>query len=307
MIRAVPTKATFVVRDDMGQPVAKATIDGGFADVSQSGARDRFKSFTDANGMFVAKGHAVLDVGAQLRKDGYYQTTTIVPLDPELRAKLDRWDVQIPVLLKRIRSPIAMYAKKVENYTIRNRTGDKSGNYVTNSVVGYDLVQGEMVVPYGCGQVADLDLRWRMNIISKDSDGSPVEFDTLFEARMTNVVNGICRGTPDGSEDGQTGSSYFSDYNAPTGGYTNCISLYHIRKKKVESNDDQHYLYYFRIRTQTNELGQVTNALYGKICGQINGNFRYYLNPTPNERNVEFDPKRNLFKNLGRLEQVYTP
>jgi len=64
----------------------------------------------------------------------------------------------------------------------------------------------------------------------------------------------------------------------------------------TESTDDQHYLYYFCIRTQTNEVGQVTNALYGKIYGQINGSFTYFLNPTPNDRNVEHDPKRNVFK-----------
>jgi len=35
--------------------------------------------------------------------------------------------------------------------------------------------------------------------------------------------------------------------------------------------------------------------------------FDYYLNPTPNDRNVEFDPKRNLMKNLKPLEEVTEP
>ena len=55
----------------------------------------------------------------------------------------------------------------------------------------------------------------------------------------------------------------------------------------MEENDDKHYLYYIRIRTQTNELGQVTNALYGKIYGRINANFLSLVNPTPNDRNIE--------------------
>lgn len=33
----------------------------------------------------------------------------------------------------------------------------------------------------------------------------------------------------------------------------------------------------------------------------------YYLNPTINDRNVEFDPKQNLIKNLKPLEQVKEP
>jgi len=35
--------------------------------------------------------------------------------------------------------------------------------------------------------------------------------------------------------------------------------------------------------------------------------FKYFLNPTPNDRNVEFDPKQNLFKNLSSLEEVSDP
>ena len=35
--------------------------------------------------------------------------------------------------------------------------------------------------------------------------------------------------------------------------------------------------------------------------------FAYYLNPTPNDRNIEFDPKRNLFTNLKTEEQVTAP
>jgi hypothetical protein len=60
--------------------------------------------------------------------------------------------------------------------------------------------------------------------------------------------------------------------------------------------------------------GNVTSALYGKIYGDFSqdiGNdavrFTYYLNPEPNSRNMEFDPKQNLFKNLPPLEQVTAP
>lgn len=35
--------------------------------------------------------------------------------------------------------------------------------------------------------------------------------------------------------------------------------------------------------------------------------FTYYLNPTPNDRNIEFDPKRNLFTNLSSSEEVRDP
>jgi hypothetical protein len=35
--------------------------------------------------------------------------------------------------------------------------------------------------------------------------------------------------------------------------------------------------------------------------------FTYYLNPTPNDRNLEFDGKNNLFKDPESLEEVYNP
>jgi hypothetical protein len=71
--------------------------------------------------------------------------------------------------------------------------------------------------------------------------------------------------------------------------------------------------YFFRVRTILDKDGNIESALYGKIHGDFqldhHGNigFTYYLNPTPNDRNVEFDPKQNLFKNLPSSEQVRQP
>jgi hypothetical protein len=79
---------------------------------------------------------------------------------------------------------------------------------------------------------------------------------------------------------------------------------------------DRHY--FFRIRTVQDEKGQIQSALYGKIYQDIRLyvgtrapkpgiGFAYYLNPNPNDRNVEFDPKRNLFTKLKTEEQVTAP
>ena len=70
--------------------------------------------------------------------------------------------------------------------------------------------------------------------------------------------------------------------------------------------------YIFRIRSEE-EDGKLVKALYGKIHGDIRFDpregkagaisFKYYLNPDYT-RNLEFDPKRNLFKNLKSFERV---
>lgn len=294
--QGVQTRAVFIVKDDMGQPVGNAAITGGFRDFSNAGSRDRFDGHTDSNGIFIAQGKAVVGVGCRVSSASYYPAQSSKNIEYKRRQdgkgyeSIDRWDVEIPVLLKRIRNPIAMHMTTIVNAEIRKQTGDKIGRIVTNSIVGYDLVRGDMVAPYGSGQVTDVQLRWQMKIISADGDNLPVDCDTLFEMRFSNIADGICKGIPDGGKGNSRdqGSAYISAYEAPTDGYTNAISLYrNVRGTKAESNDDHHYLYYFRIRTQTNEFGQVTNALYGKIYGQINDNFTFLLNPTPNERNVE--------------------
>jgi hypothetical protein len=64
--------------------------------------------------------------------------------------------------------------------------------------------------------------------------------------------------------------------------------------------------FYFRVRTALDHQGNVVSAQYGKIYGDL-AQFRYYLNPTPNDRNIEFDPKQNLVGGLQSFERVTSP
>jgi hypothetical protein len=60
------------------------------------------------------------------------------------------------------------------------------------------------------------------------------------------------------------------------------------------------------VRAVLDGCGNVKSALYGKIYGDFM-QFSYYLNPAPNDRNIEFDPKQNLLGGLQSFEQVTTP
>jgi hypothetical protein len=64
--------------------------------------------------------------------------------------------------------------------------------------------------------------------------------------------------------------------------------------------------YFFHVRTVKDVNGDIKSALYGKIYGDFM-HFRYFLNPTPNDRNIEFDPKQNLLGGLQSFEQVRVP
>ncbi len=68
--------------------------------------------------------------------------------------------------------------------------------------------------------------------------------------------------------------------------------------------------YFFRVRTQKDDKGEIVSALYGKIYGNISFSvdksigklygMLYYLNPDSNDRNLESDYKKNLFPNKQR-------
>ena len=101
---------------------------------------------------------------------------------------------------------------------------------------------------------------------------------------------------------------------APEGGYNANLDLHYsnsLRPNPVPG-------YFIRVRSVLDENGKLKSALYGKITDNFKFfagtkaphaglGFTYYLNPTPNDRNVEFDPQKNLMKNLKPLEDVKEP
>lgn len=59
--------------------------------------------------------------------------------------------------------------------------------------------------------------------------------------------------------------------------------------------------YFLRTRVKLDADGEIISAHYAKIYGDFRFDprgavsFTYYFNPVPNDRNLEFDPQRNLF------------
>ena len=74
--------------------------------------------------------------------------------------------------------------------------------------------------------------------------------------------------------------------------------------------------FYFRVRTIEKD-GKLVSAFYGKLSAglemlipnqqEVRIVLNYFLNPTPLDRNMEFDLKQNLFKNLKFDEQPRKP
>ena len=310
MMASPEAMLTLRLVDDEGLPLTNMTARIGFFEGKQN------VGTTDTNGMFSSRGRAISGQATfSVNEDGFYYGHGVYRFPKAGQpwsdfVKDDKWlpwDPVVTMVVKKIVDPIPMYARRVET-TIP----------ATNTSFGYDLMVGDWVKPSGKGTVNDLVFQlngywmdYRNNdstlsiTFSNPSDGLiPVEYELLY-------------GRP-------AGSALFMPRHAPEQGY---ISEYRWRKARNQAVGDaqdesvndlkEGRGYIFRVRSVTNDEGVVTNAFYGKISEEfnyggagINGGylvFTYYLNPTPNDRNMEFDPKQNLFTDLKVGEQVQEP
>jgi hypothetical protein len=287
---------TLDVIDDTGQPVAgaKAWVSyfTGSApyDMSKSA---KVEGVTDTNGIFVASHTDVsFELGIHVEKSGYYTAFTRVEFNPTERLSPKRTQT-LTLRLRKIEHPIPMYAKQVET-KVREE----------NEPVGFDLTAGDWVAPYGTGHNADLLLTVHRKILG------PRTFNADLTLTFPNKGDGIAAILSDLPSE--------SDFKTPR---TAAVTGYESERKWRYSNiENPHFVsgYFIRVRTVLDENGNVKSALYGKVRGDFRFytgtrapkaglGFDYYLNPTPNDRNLEFDPANNLLKNLTALEAVREP
>jgi len=263
-----------------GQPVSNALVQIGFEQSDDSRIQGvRAEGVTDSDGRFATAQRSTGSVGGMVSKDGYYATIC--------SAKIVGDSVVIPLILKERKNPIPMYAKDVD-ITMPS----------TNAWHGFDLAMGDWVVPNGRGVTNDFLLK----VVG--SQTSRLEYNCFLYLAFSNQMDGVVPITVDAG----CGRKLPSNNEAPTNGYENART-WHTERHGRTVVDDRHdgMMYYFRVRTVTNEQGVIVNALYGKIYGDI-GFLRFvsYLNPD-GTRNVEFDPNRNLIPTPGGLGQVSAP
>jgi len=241
--------------------------------------------------------------GIPYNSSGYYnQNSNLIPTNL-LSGHWQPWNPTIDVVVKPILNPIAMYARNV-----RQTLGGPVIIPATNVPVGFDLEAGDWVAPYGKGTVADF-------VFTKKDKTPFIEntqpFDVIWTLSFSNNGDGI----QSVLEPQNAGSALRLPRYAPETGYKSILvqELSYDGKKweKGAIGEDQNY--FFRVRSVLDEQGNVKSALYGKISGPVgcggygSVRFTYYLNPTPNDRNMEFDPSKNLFQNLPSLQQVKAP
>lgn len=277
--------ATVKVIGEDGNPIVGADVSAQYTIQTPLGSSlrtyDEVKGITDNKGIFIASHtDSSFDLGIVASKAGYYATH--IGHQFYFSGQFDKKAVaasrtpSFTLMLKKIEKPIAMYSKQIDSITFP----------LYNKAMGYDLMVGDWVAPYGEG--VHTDILFTENHPTPDSDYT-------FTVSFPNPGDGIQRF----SRDQNLGvSDLQSLHDAPIDGYQ-------ARYEQTKMADPNR-IFYFRVRTILDHQGHIVSARYGKIYGDFM-QFRFYLNPTPNSRNVEFDPKQNLLRRSNFPERVGAP
>ncbi len=281
-------QVTLRVTDSTGKPVEKAKLSVAFWGSDSSANAVVSEGQTDTNGLIVAAGKTIHSMNYTATKNGHYKTTGEYWFyrRGENCVQDGRWQPWNPtnsVVLKEKRDPIAMYAKSVD-----------APVPVRDVPVGFDLEVGDWVAPHGAGKQADVYFTYKAN--AQDFWTGSYELTIV----CSNKMDGLVRTQKDAR------SEFLSAYEAPNDGYDSRVMLSLDRTKekmlKKELFGAEEYLI-LRVRTVLDYKGNIVSAWYGKVYGPIefgvgkehHVRFSYYFNPTANDRNLEFDPNRNLF------------
>jgi hypothetical protein len=210
------------------------------------------------------------------------------------------WNPVIDVVLKPVLKPIPMYARKVgEPYALKLPEDGKA--------IGFDLVVSDWLAPHGKGATADLVFKMERRYTTVEEP---------FEATLTVTFSNEGDGIQSVFAAPFVGSELKLPRNAPEHGYVPELIRRTARPaadKPIETTKREDQNYFIRVRTVLDEKKRIKSALYGKIDGDIrfwaNGKLRftYYLNSDANDRNMEFDVKRNLFGQLPELQRPSVP
>lgn len=292
-------RLTLRVIDQGGEPIDGASVFMTFEEPTPAfgaGQAIPAKGLTNASGEFTGEGHSFDTKGGQAEKAGFYITqATPFKFEKSVEKKWQPWNPTVDVVLKKIINPIAMYARRVEVQLP-----------VLDNPVGFDLEAADWVAPYGTGTNSDFIFELTKRV------GSGDDYDAELVLAFSSKADGIQAMPPTGGGL----SELRSPHRAPESDYEQSLALARgsSDQKGEYGTDVQNIDYFFRVRAKVDEDDNISNGLYGKIYGGIDYfpmqsqtaqiRFTYFLNPSPSDTNIEFDPRKNLFTNLKRMEKV---
>lgn len=305
------------VEDEHLNPISSAQVTFSFSKLKDSNdpwqgtTRDPVTLLTDKEGKAKASKASVSEIALGVDKEGYYRSREEVSIkfyDKDSRQWIYHKERDVKIVLRKITNPIPMYAWRIYklDYPVK-----------TNEWVGFDMLQAEWMPPYGKGLTEDVQMCIVRNRVKQEFEKIPV---SVVSVRFMGECNGVT-GLPDQSVCWQSG--FKLPYSAPRDGYA--LKEFIVSHFLTKEGDVERYVMstgttncFFRIRSRVDKDRCFIEGLYGKIRGLVkigNGwpphnislDLDYYVNPTPNDVNMEFDPKRNLVPKKEAIDVLVYP
>ena len=286
-----PVEISLNVQDDGGIPVGGAKVSVTFADGRPiNDPEHNYYGATNDNGEDLISGSTRNGVGISIRREGFYRSGSGFG---QLQSYMG---LEKTIKLRSVKNPISLYAKKVD-LTLP----------VENQFIGYDFRKGDFVSPHGVGVEADIYFKVVIEEQSwKTGKGTLyIKFDE--DEGLANV----------GQERQYPFSELVFPYKADEDGY----NIGYLEKEEdgyFHRSTDKSTGYFVRSRVIKDSSGEIISANYAKIPEDFEFDprssdvmdarsenrpiegfgsivFTYYFNPNPNDRNLEYKPRSNLF------------
>ena len=304
------------VIDENGAPIKDAEVHVAVGDpLEYKDGYNDFRGRSDEQGLFVVESKIQTNIVIEVKKFGYY-SSRLIYISPQNQMlhniksgdKIQPWNPTIPIILKKIGKPIPMIVRLGLSNSERIYRAPRLGEEV-----GFDIIKADWVQPNGKGEIADLLIRFESEFLSPES------YKTDATIRFANPDDGLLPITELIGEESELKYPRL----APENGYE--VKSLNVKspiyEARSEAKEKQPLGYLFRIRTDRDEVtNKITSAQYGKIVGRqgaqentnpfqfntLNRNekrelvlepsftFSSYLNPTPNDQNLEYDQQNNL-------------
>ena len=287
------------VTEESGTPIEDAHVSVWYMGF-RPGESKEVAGNTNKKGVFLAKGVPLLRMEAFISKEGYYKSES-----GRLSRKKDH---AITLVLRRIKNPIPLYAKRYR--------GKLPG---LNNKYGFDLRKGDWVAPFGKGK--QIDLFFAANIVrdreSKLAGKITISFpDEKEGAAKVTTQNGYLPQSQLIMPNQAFAAGYISKISRIESGYENISKPFktsYFFRTRAQKKDSGKYIFNYSKFAKGFDfmmgggrfLEEPYRNKYPKEYAMVE--FTYYFNPTPNDRNLEFDPTRNLFENLDSIERVNEP
>ena len=303
---------TLRVVDENGSPVENARAVISFV---MGRDADEHIGLTDRNGVYFARGRPIVGVYLAVSKEGYYPARFDNTRSDELPpGNIIEKRFVLPHVLK----PVALYA-----LDFGPGRGHSVNFPVQNEWLGFDFEAGDWVQPYGKGTNSDILFKFKNEFKGYRSSGSMLEQSRELNRNAASTKGEIWteenfRLTA-GNWDAQLDISFPSakegmheekdrflpystmkmPHEAPADVY---VPTWHYTATTYSpSTARDNAGFFLRTRVKLDGKGDIVSANYTKIIGDFRLDargfmmFASYFNPVPNDRNLEFDPKQNLF------------